>query len=96
MFKFTQIHSNSLKFTQITKHFAARVNFDDIYYEYKNPKQFKKCVLVYVLTWLTTFYVLSFVLSDVMYSLIDSPFLHYHFRILLLLAVFTYNYHFGC
>ena len=82
---------NSLKsFTEIAmKYFVISVNFDEIYHEYKNPKQFKKCVLVYVLTWFTTFYALSFVLSDGMYSLIDSPFLPDNFGILLLLAVFA-------
>ena len=69
------------------KYFVISVDFDHIYYEHKNSKQFKKCVLIYILIWLTTFYGLSFVLSDDMYSLIDSPFLPANSRTSLLLAV---------
>ena len=70
------------------KYFVISVDFDHIYYEHKNYKQFKKCVLIYILMWLTTFYILSFLLSDDMYSLIDSPFLPVNFRTMLLLFVF--------
>ena len=65
------------------KYFLISISLNDIYYGNKNPKQFKKCVLTCILIWLMTLSLISFVLSDDMYSLIDSPFLPRHFRTLL-------------
>ena len=71
------------------KYFLISISFNDIYYENKNPKQFKKCFLICILIWLMTLSLISFVISDDMYSLIDSPFLPRHFRTLLSLLSFS-------
>ena len=71
------------------KYFVTSIDSNDIYYGDKNPKRFKTCVLIYVLMCLMTFGYISFILSDDMYSLIDSPFLPGHFRTMLLLTALS-------
>ena len=67
------------------KYFLISISLNDIYYGNKNPKQFKKCVSIYILMWLMSFNCILFVLSDDMYSLIDSPSVPRYFRTFLLL-----------
>ena len=56
------------------KYYVFSINFNDIYYGRKNPKQFKMCVFIYILSWLLTICAMSFLLSDYLYSFIDGSF----------------------
>lgn len=57
----------------IKKFHVLSVGFDDIYYGIKNPKKFKICIFNCSIIWLTKFDLLSYLLSDFMFSMLDIP-----------------------
>ena len=55
----------------LNKFYIFSIGFIDIYYGNKNTKRFKICIAIWAMAWFTGFYLLSFVLSDDMFSLMD-------------------------
>ena len=71
------------------KLYVISIDFDDIYYGFKNPRRFIICVLICAYVWLTTFQLSLFCVSDYLYSLIDNPFLPQFYRTFMLLGVIS-------
>ena len=66
---------NSLEHLEyfIKMYYVHSIGFDDIYYGNKNMKRFIICIANLAIGWLTVGYLLSFVLSDEMFSMINIP-----------------------
>ena len=85
-FKFknlTEILSNLL-----TESYILSIRFDEIYFETKNPKRFKLCLINCILTWIISFVNLLFLISDDLYSLIDNEFVPRPFFVLIVIFLF--------
>ena len=90
--------SNSLNrlMKSLKRYYVTSVTFEDIYYEIKNPKRFKICVLNCIMFWMVTLLMSLFLISDKLYSLIDGPFLPRHFTTFLLLIIILIFIHTVC
>ena len=71
----------------IKKFYILSVGFDDIYYGIKNHKRLKICIFNCAVIWLATFYFLSYLLSDFMFSLMDISSFTSQLKLLGVLAV---------
>ena len=80
---------NSIKHLMklMRKFYVTSIGFDGIYFGSKNPKRFRKCVLICALIWMFIIQLILIFISDYLYSLVDNPFLPDHFRTFLLLTI---------
>ena len=74
--------SNFLKINLITS-----IGIDEVYFGTKNPKRFKLCIFNCLINWFVFFYHFSFLTSDFIKSLIESPFLPDDFNVLIVLVI---------
>ena len=64
----------------IKKWFLFSVDFDEIYNGSKNPKRFKTCLLICMITWLATIWHFLLLISPELWSLADTVYLPDHFK----------------
>ena len=72
----------------LTKSYILSIGFDEIYFETKNPKRLKLCLINCILTWIINFVHLLFLISDDLYLLIDNPFIPRSFFVLIVFFLF--------
>ena len=59
----------------IRNFYVFSVGLDEIYYEIKNPKRFKLCIIFCIFMWMATIWHFLALISPSLWSLIDNPFI---------------------